>query len=248
MTQPSVNLLISLLFGICVLIGLIIWVWTRPVVSKSSSSESNDKKSEDSTNDKKSTTSGSVDEQLLAWQNCFREDGNANTLKWNSSLANRAQQWADYLAREENCVMRHPINNDAECNTYLNGNCNNASSDGQNIASWSSSNPNQTNNDSLTIQGKTYSNAYELAVRGWFDECEAYKNNTSGDTGHFSQLMWSDTTDVGCGVSECKNGDSKGLVVCNYSPAGNVNLKKGKSDKVKDGVTCPSTSNSCTNI
>ena len=67
MTQPSVNLLISLLFGICVLIGLI-WVWTRPVVSKSSSSESNDKKSEDSTNDKKSTTSGSVDEQLLAWQ------------------------------------------------------------------------------------------------------------------------------------------------------------------------------------
>lgn len=45
-------------------------------------------------------------------------------------------------------------------------------------------------------------------------------------TGHFTQLVWQNTTKVGCGAVECnndaKNGAKGWFVVCEYDPAGNV--------------------------
>ena len=42
-------------------------------------------------------------------------------------------------------------------------------------------------------------------------------------TGHFTQLVWAGTAAVGCGAALCDVGSMQSmLLVCNYSPAGNV--------------------------
>ncbi|OAA52866.1 CAP domain protein [Cordyceps fumosorosea ARSEF 2679] len=41
----------------------------------------------------------------------------------------------------------------------------------------------------------------------------------TGETGHFTQLVWKSTTKVGCAEAKCNYGTN---VVCEYDPAGNV--------------------------
>lgn len=58
-------------------------------------------------------------------------------------------------------------------------------------------------------------------IQSWYDEIAKYTfaagRFTSG-TGHFTQVVWRATTEVGCGVATCGGED---LLVCNYSPPGN---------------------------
>ena len=68
-----------------------------------------------------------------------------------------------------------------------------------------------------------------LAVEAWAAEEDNYnyKNPNPGDsTGHFTQLVWQNTTTVGCGASYCRNNADNGangwFLVCEYDPAGNV--------------------------
>jgi uncharacterized protein YkwD len=61
----------------------------------------------------------------------------------------------------------------------------------------------------------------EGVVAMWYDEIAKYKFPNGGfsmTTGHFTQVVWRGTTQVGCGHSECKGND---IWVCNYDPAGN---------------------------
>lgn len=61
----------------------------------------------------------------------------------------------------------------------------------------------------------------EATVKMWYDEIEKYKFPNGGfsmETGHFTQVVWRGTTQVGCGHSQCKGND---IWVCNYDPAGN---------------------------
>ncbi len=56
----------------------------------------------------------------------------------------------------------------------------------------------------------------------WADEESAYdfaRGGFSGQTGHFTQVVWRETTEVGCGSVTCNGMD---LWVCNYAPPGNV--------------------------
>ncbi|RSL39895.1 hypothetical protein CEP53_013733 [Fusarium sp. AF-6] len=61
------------------------------------------------------------------------------------------------------------------------------------------------------------------SVEAWGDERDDYnfkKGAFSKKTGHFTQLVWKDTTDVGCGRKLC--GERGWYLVCEYWPRGNV--------------------------
>ncbi len=62
----------------------------------------------------------------------------------------------------------------------------------------------------------------EEAVDAWGNEVKYYDLATGkckgGVCGHYTQLVWHNTTDVGCGRASCGNAE---VWVCNYLPAGN---------------------------
>ncbi|SMQ52401.1 unnamed protein product [Zymoseptoria tritici ST99CH_1A5] len=98
--------------------------------------------------------------------------------------------------------------------------------------------------------GENLASGYEttaLAIDAWGDEEHLYnwaKQKFSEGAGHFTQLVWSNTTTVGCGVVNCTE-EGKGNVqgrylICEYWPRGNVQTQFGwnvkKPGTAKDGT------------
>ncbi|KAK4546095.1 hypothetical protein LTR36_002232 [Oleoguttula mirabilis] len=68
-----------------------------------------------------------------------------------------------------------------------------------------------------------------LGIDAWANEEKKYnyaKPKFSESTGHYTQLVWKNTTTVGCGAVQCTNDASNGVngwyLVCEYTPRGNV--------------------------
>lgn len=67
------------------------------------------------------------------------------------------------------------------------------------------------------------------SVDAWYNEIKDYdySNPTfSSGTGHFTQVVWKSTTQVGCGIKKCNNSWGS-YVICSYNPAGNFLGKFG---------------------
>jgi pathogenesis-related protein 1 len=71
-----------------------------------------------------------------------------------------------------------------------------------------------------------------LAVDSWEEEADDYNystGNCSGVCGHYTQVVWRGSTQVGCAYKRCPAGGSNGpfgasawdFIVCNYDPPGN---------------------------
>lgn len=59
-------------------------------------------------------------------------------------------------------------------------------------------------------------------VDSWYSEIKYYNYSKPGfsmTTGHFTQVVWAGTTELGCGKAKSKRGGT--YVVCNYAPPGN---------------------------
>ncbi|XP_012159173.2 CRISP/Allergen/PR-1, partial [Ceratitis capitata] len=122
---------------------------------------------------------------------------NMREIVWDDELAARAQQWAD------NCEFRHdPLRT---INRFTMG---------QNLAIiWSTAPLDPTDGD------------FPSRIQSWFNEVQKYSfgDAWSPKTGHYSQLVWGETSLVGCGFSEYKDSTKYNkLYVCNYGPGGNV--------------------------
>lgn len=134
-------------------------------------------------------------QQALDFHNKVRYDVGAPPLKWSNELASYAQTWADHLSAT-NCEMEHRPNTGRWAQKY-----------GENIF-WGG--------------GEDYT--ARDASESWYSEIKDYKygklnNNSWSRTGHYTQMVWKNTTHVGIGMAVCKNGDI--LIVANYNPSGN---------------------------
>jgi hypothetical protein len=128
-------------------------------------------------------------------------------MTYNTDLANRAQEWA------AKCIWDHGLLE--LCN---------GDGLGQNMYLTSGYQSYPT----LDVEG---------AIQGWYDEKKDYNYNTGGCTwgkmcGHYTQVVWADSTEVGCGTAQCPtivvNGTWTNAVifVCNYAPSGNWHGEK----------------------
>src|SRR5919109_4021378 len=74
----------------------------------------------------------------------------------------------------------------------------------------------------------------QKVVDKWGSEKQNYnyrKNSCSGVCGHYTQVVWKNSVEVGCGMAIC---DNKSQVwVCNYNPPGNV------EDEIPYPITSP---------
>ncbi|KAI9490547.1 CAP domain-containing protein [Zychaea mexicana] len=64
---------------------------------------------------------------------------------------------------------------------------------------------------------------FPAAISAWYNEEEKYDYNNpgfSGSTGHFTQVVWKSTTELGCGIKTCPDGAKN--YVCSYKSPGNV--------------------------
>ena len=112
---------------------------------------------------------------------------------WSIDLAESAQAYADRLA--QNGEFEHDALNDAY---------------GENLFAAS------------------YQVDYLDAINAWYSEKPYYNyaNNSceSGQMcGHYTQIIWKDSTEVGCGMAQYQVGQYKNylVVVCRYNPPGN---------------------------
>ena len=61
-------------------------------------------------------------------------------------------------------------------------------------------------------------------VQWWYDEEPLYDYNNPGfspETGHFTQVVWKGTTEIGCGFTTGCSPGYANVWVCQYSPPGN---------------------------
>ena len=134
---------------------------------------------------------------ILGIHNRERADVGVQPLSWSDSLAASAQSWAEHMATIDQMVHSDNF------------------SYGENLAGQSHGNS-PGNLDTLTKM-----------VESWAVEKENWHGGVLTEenvdlVGHYTQMVWKDTKQVGCGVASASVND---YLVCHYSPAGNSNGK-----------------------
>ena len=133
---------------------------------------------------------------MLAEHNAARADVGVGPLRYDENLASQALDHARNLARTGRLVHSAP---------------------GMRVSQG----------ENLWAGTEGYYEFGQMA-RGWIDERRYYRHaafpdvSTTGDwlaVGHYTQIIWRDTTHVGCGIA---TGMGRDWLVCRYSPSGNV--------------------------
>jgi uncharacterized protein YkwD len=128
-------------------------------------------------------------EEMLNAHNQWRQRYGVPPLKWSSKLAEFAQEWADELA-ERGFELQHRPSHQRPYGENL------AASTGRGLI------PTQV----VDMWGKEVKD-YDYATNTCRRVC-----------GHYTQVVWRNTTEVGCGVVRIGHEE---VWVCNYNPPGN---------------------------
>ncbi len=134
---------------------------------------------------------------IVERHNYWREKVDSPPLVWSEELAAYAQEWANELKKSNKCKMEHRPDKGKFAQLY-----------GENLY-WS--------------KGKN--RAPIEVVDAWASELEYWNEETLECNkewwycGHYTQLVWHTSTEVGCAMVTCDGGEE--LWVCNYNPPGN---------------------------
>jgi pathogenesis-related protein 1 len=130
----------------------------------------------------------SSQQQILDAQNAVRAHVGLPPLAWSDTLSRAAEEWADTLIKDG--TFRH--------------------------------NPHPHYGENLyAITGGEF--LPQQIVNGWAAESKDYDHRTNRCKpdricGHYTQIVWRDTKEVGCGVAR---GGGREVWVCEYWPPGN---------------------------
>ncbi len=144
---------------------------------------------------------GFSDKEMVDRHNHWRSEVGAPNLRWSESLTAHAQEWADELA-SLGCNMVH-----RDQDQY-----------GENLTRFA---PRRSSSGQRSLQTVTPTQV----VDGWADEKQWYSHGANrcqaGQVcGHYTQVVWSSTREVGCAKAVCA--DQSQIWVCNYDPQGNI--------------------------
>ncbi len=133
--------------------------------------------------------------QLLLEHNRVRAEVGVGPLVWSERLADHARQWAEHLAAS-GCRMEHRPAAGAWAGPY-----------GENL-----------------FTGTAGYYGVADAVQAWESEKSFFHGETLTSSnwhpaGHYTQLVWKKTREIGCGKAACQG---RIIIVCNYDPPGNV--------------------------
>ena len=131
--------------------------------------------------------------ELLTAQNKYRAELGLPPLRWSQSVALTAQQWAMHLAQINRMQHSGVVGR------------------GENLAMWTAGKASLTELVDLWGLEKDY-----------FVPAAFPAVSRTGDwktVAHYTQLIWKQTTDVGCGIA---TGGGNDFLVCQYSPQGNI--------------------------
>lgn len=147
--------------------------------------------------------------EMVAAHNKLRQTVDAPAIKWSANLATTAQAWADSLKINQNCKPAHSK----------------AAGSGENLF-WASA---VTQTSTSSTGNKTSSSKSQVvtstrATDAWGNEVNDYTYSTNTcatgkPCGHYTQVVWKSTTEVGCANAVCA--DNTQIWVCNYTPPGN---------------------------
>lgn len=129
-------------------------------------------------------------EALLERHNHYRSELGVAPLQWSDELAEYAQNWANKLAKS--CDMYHSKGKFGE-NIY-----------------WTSGTATPAEVVDFWATEEQYFNHRN----------PVYKSGKGRKYGHYSQMIWRNTTHMGGAMQKCKHGGE--IWVCNYNPHGNV--------------------------
>jgi pathogenesis-related protein 1 len=131
-------------------------------------------------------------------------------LSWSPELAEYAQEWATGLVQQQCGTIQHRSQAELTQVGY-----------GENIAARSSRGLGQ----STAVGGWVAEEAcwgYGAFMRTDSCDMQCYQALNSDGCGHYTQVVWRDTKQVGCGYATCdRSGTLFELWVCNYQPPGN---------------------------
>ena len=134
-------------------------------------------------------------QEALNFHNKVRAEVNTPALQWSEELAAFAQQWANYLS-SLGCGLQHRPGEGEWAQKY-----------GENIFGGGG-----TAFTALNASESWYSEIKDFTP-GILTESNWYK------TGHYTQMVWKNTTMVGIGIARCEGGGT--IIVANYNPPGN---------------------------
>ena len=140
-----------------------------------------------------------ADERERTWldaHNAERSDFGVAPLTWSDKLARDAQQWARHLARQG--TMRHSSSSER---------------DGQGENLWMGSAGYFRPEEMI----EHLASERQFFRAGRFPEVS--RTGNWADVGHYTQIVWAETREVGCATAR---GERFDYLVCRYSPAGNV--------------------------